>query len=167
MLAMPFLTIFMLFSGFFIPASQVGPRTLVGKSSCAERCGCHGRLAAAAAAAVGRLSPQTEVVSVATADPNSCFPPQVPTMWKWVPDVNFLYYTVNYAVVDEINQMSYCSMPGTANMMVNGTEVIAEADCRELLIEAGFDPDITFLTVMISHIATNVVTRLLAYFGLR
>jgi hypothetical protein len=47
-------------------------------------------------------------------------------MWKWVPDVNFLYYTVNYAVVDEINQMSYCSMPGTANMMVNGTEVIAE-----------------------------------------
>jgi hypothetical protein len=88
-------------------------------------------------------------------------------MWKWVPDVNFLYYTVNYAVVDEINQMSYCSMPGTANMMVNGTEVIAEADCRELLIENGFDPDITFLTVMISHIATNVVTRLLAYFGLR
>merc|ERR1711871_471305 len=29
----------------------------------------------------------------------------IPTMWSWVPDVNFLYYSTNYAIVNEIQGM--------------------------------------------------------------
>jgi|EP01047_Picozoa_sp_COSAG01_P003063 hypothetical protein len=37
-------------------------------------------------------------------------------MWSWVPDVNFLYYSTNYAVVREIQVGAACMPQHTCFM---------------------------------------------------
>ena len=108
-LAMPILTIFFLFSGFFVPATKI------------------------------------------------------PAMWTWVPDVNFLYFAVNYVIVVEIKAMTHCD---SLELMPNSTQ-LAPMDCDVALVAAGFDPEMTFMVVAMNLIWTNVVFRAIAYLGLR
>eukprot|EP01052_Picozoa_sp_SAG31_P001566 SAG31_NODE_53_length_30139_cov_31.002197_8_plen_231_part_00 len=91
-----------------------------------------------------------------------------PAFWRWVPHVNYLYYTINYLVIEEVKSMEYCSVPATS-CSINGTviEVITRGDCDELLTMAGFDQDLGLWATLLCHIITNVICRVLAYLGLR
>eukprot|EP01051_Picozoa_sp_SAG22_P014495 SAG22_NODE_1766_length_3623_cov_2.997162_1_plen_116_part_00 len=89
------------------------------------------------------------------------------SFWRWVPDVNYLYYTVNYLVVEEVKSMEFCLVPPT-QCELNATEVVTvdTGDCVELLRTNGFDPDRGLGSCLLAHVVTNVVCRVLAYFGL-
>merc|ERR1711871_973194 len=114
----------------------------------------------------------------------------IPSMWSWVPDVNFLYYSTNYAIVNEIQGMeggcvqdieelsSYCTgAASTCGITLasgyttpNLPELTADQEleaCNKVLVEMGFDPHMKFSSFLQCHIWTNVLFRILAYVGLR
>merc|ERR1711865_754026 len=84
---------------------------------------------------------------------------KIPTMWKWVPDVNFLYYAVNYVVVIEVKSMTHCD---SLELMANSTTEFMPMDCDIGLTAAGFDPEMTFTDVAINMIWTNLIFRAIA-----
>jgi len=102
----------------------------------------------------------------------------IPAMWAWVPDVNFLYYSTNFAIVNEIQGVeggcsqalaSFCGPQGEETTTT--TEVLTEAEelaeCDLILRSMGFDPDMPFSSFISCHIWTNVLFRFMAYLGLR
>lgn len=116
----------------------------------------------------------------------------IPSMWKWVPEVNFLYYSTNYAIIYEIQGMeggcaeflygsvdcsaaaSACSINITgqdiAPTPVVNTELSAEeqlVECNLALEAMGFNPNMEFSSFLNCHIWTNVLFRIMAYLGLR
>jgi len=84
---------------------------------------------------------------------------KIPTFWEWVPDVNFLYYSVNYLVVMEVQSLDYCD--GIANATGHAEPV----DCDMALLNAGFDPTMTFMDVIWNMVWTNLIFRVIAYYG--
>merc|ERR1711871_588520 len=113
----------------------------------------------------------------------------IPAAWSWVPDVNFLYYSTNYAVISEIKGMeggcagalmgsldchaaaSACAI-NTTGLEISATppEVTAVLNteeqlkqCEALLRDMGFDPDMEFSSFLMCHIWTNVLFRIMAY----
>lgn len=102
----------------------------------------------------------------------------IPAMWAWVPDVNFLYYSTNFAIVNEIQGVeggcgqALASLCGpTGEETTDTTEVLTEEEeleqCNLMLRSMGFDPDMAFSSFLSCHIWTNVLFRLMAYLGLR
>ena len=89
---------------------------------------------------------------------------KIPAMWKWVPDVNFLYYAVNYVVVIEVKSMTHCD---SLELMANSTTKFMPMDCDIGLTATGFDPEMTFTDVAMNMIWTNLIFRAIAYVGLR
>ena len=117
----------------------------------------------------------------------------IPSMWSWVPDVNFLYYSTNYAIVNEIQTVEGgcagallgsldCSAAASACALNVTSEEIAVAslaaaaeltpeqkllECNAVLRSMGFDPDMKFSSFIYCHIWTNVLFRTMGYLGLR
>ena len=117
----------------------------------------------------------------------------IPAMWAWVPDVNFLYYSTNYAIVHEIQGMEggcAAALLGSINcataasvcgIEITGQEVSATppevvtglsaeqqlVNCNQILRDMGFDPDMSFSSFLNCHIWTNVLFRVMSYLGLR
>lgn len=91
---------------------------------------------------------------------------KIPVFWKWVPDVNYIYYSVNYLVVQEVHSMDHCDgISGTGGD--GNSTAVPHVPCNIVLRGAGFDPDLELMDVLMCHIATNVIFRILAYVGLR
>jgi ATP-binding cassette subfamily G (WHITE) protein 2 len=83
---------------------------------------------------------------------------KIPAMWKWVPDVNFIYYSVNYVVVTEVEAMGTCDAADGSN---------ATVVCDDAMVASGFDPTMPFSEVIMCHVYTNIIFRVIAYWALR
>jgi len=118
---------------------------------------------------------------------------QIPAMWAWVPDVNFLYYSTNYAIVSEIQGVeggcasallgsldcsaaaSACALNTSGQLVPDYPAAVAVAlsadqslaECNAVLRSFGFDPDMSFGAFLKCHIWTNVLFRVMGYAGLR